>query len=376
VDKPNIFKYDRSQLQTKLEGKLESKVRLFRKWQLKFRRQTYQQKAIRHGLLIGNIFILLIIFIFVLQKPSAAATDNGNLGDINLNAVSSLTPNPLDQLASANIALTVSQMTNLPETTAITNQAESQQAELAIASTSDNIISKPQVTETSLKSRANITSYVVKSGDSVASIANQFGVTSDSIIWSNDLEGGSVLPGQTLTIPPVNGIVYKVKSGDTPASLATEFQASQSQIIAYNDAEISGIYPGEEIIIPGGTEPDQQQSVDYSWVPSYGSNGYDYGYCTWYVASVIAVPNNWGNADTWSYYAAQSGWNVSSAPTVGAIAQTPYAAGGEGHVAIVQAVSADGTMIKFSDMNGLAGWGRVGYSGWVPVSTFPNYITH
>jgi surface antigen len=71
-----------------------------------------------------------------------------------------------------------------------------------------------------------------------------------------------------------------------------------------------------------------------------------------------------------------SGWSVSSKPTVGAIAQTPYAAGGEGHVAIVDGVSADGTQIKFRDMNGLAGWGRVGYSGWVSASTFPNYITH
>jgi len=32
-------------------------------------------------------------------------------------------------------------------------------------------------------------------------------------------------------------------------------------------------------------------------------------------------------------------------------------------------------MIKYSDMNGLAGWGRVGYSDdWVPASKFPHYI--
>ncbi|HUC88199.1 MAG TPA: CHAP domain-containing protein, partial [Candidatus Binatia bacterium] len=65
-----------------------------------------------------------------------------------------------------------------------------------------------------------------------------------------------------------------------------------------------------------------------------------------------------------------------SSPQVGAIAQTPYAAGGEGHVAIVDAVSADGSQIQFRDMNGLAGWDRVGYSGWVSASTFPHYIYH
>jgi len=333
---------------------------------------------------MGNLLLLLIIFIFVLQKPSSASSVD-NLSDINLSAVSSLTPNPLDQLASANIALTVSQMTNLPETTAISNQAESQQAELAMASTSGNIISKPQITETDLKSRYDIVNYVVQPGDSVASIANKFGVTSDSIIWSNNIEDDSVQVGQNLVIPPVSGIVYTVKSGDTTASLAQEFQASQAQVVAYNDSEINGIYPGEQIVIPGGTEPSVQQSTSYNWIPDFGSNGYDYGYCTWYVASVIAVPNNWGNAATWAYYAALSGWNVSSTPSVGAIAQTPYAAGGEGHVAVVRVVNPDGTIwieemnsygqVSMTDSTPTGGWGVADWK-LVPDSAFLNYITH
>jgi surface antigen len=60
---------------------------------------------------------------------------------------------------------------------------------------------------------------------------------------------------------------------------------------------------------------------------------------------------------------------------VGAIAQTPFSGGGYGHVAIVDAVSSDGSQIKFRDMNGVAGWGRVGYSNWVPTSSFVSYIT-
>lgn len=374
MDNPFINNLNNSEVKERLEARLEPKRQLFNKWRLKFKRRTFQQKAIRTGLLSVNLLILLVILIFVLQKPLSANNTNSINGTAP-NDLSSLAPNPLDQLASANIALTVSQMANLPETNAISNQAESQQAELAMASTADNIISKPQVTQTALKSRDDITTYIVQPGDSVASIANKFGVTSDSILWSNGLNG-SVMAGQKLVIPPVNGIVYTVKSGDTPASLAQKFQANEDQIIAYNDAELSGLYTGEQIIIPGGVEPSSYDIDELGWVPTYGSNGYDYGYCTWYVASVIAVPSDWGNAATWAYYAALSGWNVSSAPTVGAIAQTPYAAGGEGHVAIVDAVSADGTQIKYSDMNGLAGWGRIGYSGWVSASTFPNYITH
>ena len=103
-----------------------------------------------------------------------------------------------------------------------------------------------------------------------------------------------------------------------------------------------------------------------------GYNGYDYGYCTWYAAGRVPVPSNWGNANTWDNLARVSGWNVSGTPRVGAVAQTNR--GYYGHVAVVEAVSPDGTMIKYSDMNGLAGFNRVGYSGWVPISKFDNYI--
>ncbi len=363
-----------------INNKIKDRVKPLRSplrpWKAKFKRRTYQQKAIRVALFCGNLLILLIIIIFVLQKPAAIANNSTTLSGLSSTAINSLPSNPLDQLASANIALTVSQMTDLPETTAISNQAESQQAELAMASTTGNIISKPQITQTTLKSRFDIRDYIVQPGDTVSSIANKFGVTSNSIMWSNNLNSNSVIVGQKLVIPPVNGIVYTVKPGNTPSSLAQKYQSNEAQIIAYNDAQSGNLYPGEQIIIPNATAPSQQQTSLFSWLPSYGSNnGYDYGYCTWYVASKIAVPSNWGNANTWAYYASLSGWHVGPIPSVGAIAQTPYAAGGQGHVAIVDAVSANGTMIKFSDMNGLAGWGRVGYSGWVSASLFPNYIT-
>lgn len=320
---------------------------------------------------------------FVLHGASGAQASGTAESDSVSASSSAAAQSPLDQLASADIAVTVARMGSLPEATAITNQADSQYAELrmAAANNSDNVVSKPQVVNTDLKSRADIHTYTTQSGDTVASIAAKFGVSTSSIIWSNGLHSGSVAPNQKLVIPPVNGIVYIVKKGDTPASLAQKFNASQSTIISFNDAELGGLKPGEEVVIPNGSEvsatPVYQTYSTYSsafaWgsSPVYGYNGYDYGYCTWYVANQIPVPGNWGNAATWSYYAPLSGWTVSPVPRVGAIAQTPYAAGGEGHVAIVEAVNGD--MIKISDMNGLAGWGRVGV-GWVPASQFPNYI--
>lgn len=286
--------------------------------------------------------------------------------------------NPLDQLTSADIAANASRIAQLPEATAITNQADTVNAEM-IVSANNSLVMKPQIITSDLKSRKDIKDYVVVEGDTVSSIAAKFNVTSDSIKWSNSLNGDTVTPGAHVLIPPVNGIVYTVKDGDTPQSLASKYNASADQIIAFNDAEISGLKPGERIIIPGG---QIQQPVYVATRPSYGFafgtsavygyNGYDWGFCTWYVANRISVPNNWGNANTWDNLAALSGWTVSTVPRQGAIAQTDR--GSFGHVAYVEAVSADGSMIKYSDMNGLAGFGRVGYSDWVPASKFPHYI--
>lgn len=268
----------------------------------------------------------------------------------------------------------------MPEATAVTNQADTVSVEMTLTA-NDSLVTKPQIVATDLKSRRDIQAYLVKEGDTVTSIASKFNVTSDSIRWSNNVSGDTVTPGATLSIPPLNGIVYTVVAGDTPQSLAAKYNANADQITAFNDAEIGGLKPGTKIIIPNGqvqqpvyVSRPASTSYGYSFGSSaiYGYNGYDWGFCTWYVANRISIPSNWGNANTWDNLAPRSGWAVSSTPRQGAIAQ--HNNGAFGHVAYVEAVSPDGTMIKYSDMNGLAGFGRVGYSGWVPASKFPNYI--
>lgn len=352
-------------------------------------RKSNRRKAIRAGLLVSNVLVLAIISVIVLRSqhtnsvPKAAA--------LATQAGAEATVNPLDRTSSADIALTVARMSSLPETTAITNQAQSQAATDTVmaAASSASVVSKPQVVATALKTRADIKTYSTVNGDTLAGIAAKFGVTSDSIRWSNSLTGDTIPAGTKLTIPPVNGIIYTVQSGDTIDSLAQRFKANTDKIAAFNDADVKGLVPGEQIVIPDGTQASNQTAaqiararvgtvgaVSFPWggSPVYGYNGYDYGYCTWYVANKLPVPSNWGNANTWDDLAPVSGWSVSKAPRPGAVAQSNR--GYFGHVAVVEAVSDDGTMIKYSDMNGLAGFGRVGYSDWTPVSHFDNYISH
>lgn len=369
-----IISHPTTQAVTAAQAKKRQKTRFARSAQ-RIRAVLKQRRTMRYALLVLNFVMLAGIIGFVMygskNASKAALASSLNTGD------TSSSTDALDQLSSADIAANASLATRLPETTAVINSADTAKAELAVT-VNNNVVAKPQVVATALKSRRDIQNYTTVNGDTVTSVAAKFNVTSDSIRWSNNVTGDSIAIGKQLVIPPVNGIVYTVQSGDTPQSLATKYNASADQIIAYNDAEIGGLRPGEQIIIPNG----QIQKVVYATTTNYGFafgtsavygyNGYDWGFCTWYVANRVSVPSNWGNANTWDNLAPLSGWTVSSSPRPGAIAQTDR--GSEGHVAYVEEVSADGSQIKYSDMNGLAGYGRVGYSGWVSASYFPHYI--
>ncbi len=355
-----------------------------RRWKRLFVRR--RKRTVRYSLLTANLCLLVMVVLFVAKTPSQASESSSQKNAIaSENADSAGAIAPLDQVSSADIAVTVARTAGLPETVSVTNQADSISLASSQVKASTAVVSKPQVVATALPSKDDIRTYIVKNGDTISSIAAKMGVTSDSIRWSNGLSGEFVTVGAELVIPPsgVNGIVYRVAAGDTPESLAAKFGTNKNLIISFNDAEIRGLRVGERILIPDGriqpvstfSSYSAPAATGFAWgggSPIYGRNGYDYGFCTYYVASRINMPANWGNADTWPTGAAASGWTVDATPRVGAIA---WGAPITMHVAYVEAVSDDGRMIKFSDMNNLAGWNAVGYSEWVPASYFPRYIS-
>lgn len=328
-------------------------------------------------LIVVPAIIIAAATVFLLQgSPSGKSTTS--LAAARPSQRSSVI-NPLDQVASAGIARSVAQVAALSEATAVSNQADSETTQLALSPTTSSVVAKPQIPAktTSFASNRDIITYTVAEGDSVTSVATKYGVTSDSIRWSNNISGDVLTSGAQILVPPVTGIVYTVKQGDTVASLASTYQADQNKIIAFNDAEISGIQPGQRILIPDGTKAAAVVvaatrpvaatsstawggSANYSVAGGY--NGYDYGYCTWWVAKMRAaagnpVPTNLGNAATWGYRAAAMGIPTGSEPRVGAA--VVLGTSGWGHVGYVTSVNGDGT-ITISEMNHL-GWNVQNY---------------
>lgn len=308
---------------------------------------------------------------FVLRSPKSAPIQTGSA-----NAVtgSETATTALDQLSSADIAVNVARLTSLDEAVSVANNADTVNALLNVTPADDTVVAKPQVVATALKSRKDIRKYTVLEGDTVPKLAEKFGITSDTIRWSNGVTGDALAAGKELLISPVNGIVYTVKQGDTADTLASKFKANKDQIIAFNDAEVSGLKVGEMVVIPDGNAApapvarvaaSTYVTTGFSWGGNsavYGGyNGYDYGYCTWYAAKKRSdagspIPSNLGNARTWLSLSQSAGIPTGRIPKAGAVIWTPprdyY-----GHVGYVDSVDADGT-VHVSEMN-TAGWGRV-----------------
>ena len=319
-------------------------------------RKSLKRRALRASLALLNVVLLVAVIGIVVFNP----TKSGSTGQLAAATMGTQpVSQPVDQLASVNIAATVANMTDIVEAPVVNGQALAAkvQSESGILNASSTTTAKPQVVRSAFTSNKDIQTYVVQPNDTISSLAAKFGISSNSIRWSNGLAFyDSLTVGKALLIPPVEGIVYTVKSGDTPQSLAQTYAANAGLIIADNDAELKGLTPGERIIIPGGTQPTPSYGGYgfYSFTNTAGTyNMYQMWNCTWWVAyrwaqTGRAIMPLLGNASAWYYNAQRLGMAVGTTPKQYAAAVTSFY--GFGHVVFVESVDADGS-INTSEMN-------------------------
>jgi surface antigen len=342
-----------SRLVTKTKSKKSVRT-LFRNYFLRSKK-----RLVRFSLVTANLALLMGVIVFISKAPALKQSlTSESLAGSNSN----IAAGPLDQLSSADIAVNVARMVRLPESSSVTNLADSVSGQLLSSQSDEQITIKPLIASAPLPTKRDIRSYVTKTGDDLRDIAKDHSVSTDSIRWSNSLTGNSVPVGTTIYIPPsgVNGIVYVVKDGDTAASLADKFSADKRLVIAFNDAEIDGLVKGDRILIPGGEiEPPAQVYTNYfasaAFGPSaqLGYNGYDPGWCTWYAANRRSeigrpVPGNLGHASWWFGNAIAQGIATGSEPRPGAVLVASTI--GWGHVSVVEKVNPDGSF-WVSEMN-------------------------
>lgn len=116
-------------------------------------------------------------------------------------------------------------------------------------------------TQVSAKPRDQVITYIVQSGDTLASIGQKFDVSVDSITWASDLKSDSLSVGQELKIPPVTGIVHKVHEGETVYSIAKKYRTDAQKIVNFpfndfSDLDTFALNIGQVLIVPDGVQPE------------------------------------------------------------------------------------------------------------------------
>ncbi|XOB40210.1 MAG: LysM peptidoglycan-binding domain-containing protein [Candidatus Nealsonbacteria bacterium] len=114
-----------------------------------------------------------------------------------------------------------------------------------------------------------IIEYIVESGDSPWSIAAKFDISSDTLLWANNLKQNPLIKlGQKLIIPPVSGLIHHVKAGDTVGEVAKKYKAKTEDIISFNDlSNEADIFAGDILVIPDGVITVPTVSYAATWVP-------------------------------------------------------------------------------------------------------------
>ena len=111
--------------------------------------------------------------------------------------------------------------------------------------------------------------YTVQSGDSLYSIAQKFNTTVNDLIEHNQLATTIIQPGQVLKIPSVTStnIVYTVKSGDTLYSIANNYGVSVDAIKKLNNLTSNILSIGQRLYIPKGSIVEETDFVVYEVKP-------------------------------------------------------------------------------------------------------------
>lgn len=107
--------------------------------------------------------------------------------------------------------------------------------------------------------------YIVKPGDSLYKIANQFHTNIGNISYINNLKNTLLMIGQKLLVPKADNKqnLYIVKAGDSLWSIANKYNISVQQLKTENNLSKDMLAIGQTLIIPSPTSTPSLANNQY-----------------------------------------------------------------------------------------------------------------
>jgi len=122
--------------------------------------------------------------------------------------------------------------------------------------------------------------YVVEAGDSVFSIATQYKLKPETVLWANydllDDNPNMLSIGMELVIPPIDGVYYTWEENDRIDDVAGRFKVAVEKILSYPPNKLDLTAPvfvaGQKIMVPDGWRENRQWIVPTIWRANSGAN--------------------------------------------------------------------------------------------------------
>ena len=168
-------------------------------------------------------------------------------------------PEPTQPAAQAAILPTPTPAFKLPDLPPLSIEQASYQAGITrLAQVHTTIPTRP---------RTEMVTYMVKSGDTVFGIAEQFGLKPETVLWGNYLiladNPHALSEGQELNILPIDGTYHRWSAGEGLNGVAQGYSVTPEDILNWEGNNLNietlgdftnpNIEPGTFLIVPGGS---------------------------------------------------------------------------------------------------------------------------
>jgi cell wall-associated NlpC family hydrolase len=123
-----------------------------------------------------------------------------------------------------------------------------------VTATAPDALPEQPTAPTAVPTPAKPFKHTVEPGETIGSLAAQFGLAPETILAANDITDPNMIrAGQELLILPTDGVLHTVQPGESIRAVAERFGISTTDIVAANDL---GAHPdlvevGQDILLPG-----------------------------------------------------------------------------------------------------------------------------